>query len=118
MLLILFNIFNLVKYGLYVVVIFIFYVVQIYESELNRHGPTKARHALGSDHCLYILDWYDMIQKFLGLLDPNLFGTKHDGSSPDRSDPSPVLFRTKGFVGVTGIELWIQLNVDGNVVKA
>lgn len=115
MLLTLFNILNLVRYELYVVVIFVFYVVQIYESELNRHGPTKARHALGSDHCLYILDWYDMIQKFLGLLDSNLFGTKHDGSSLDRPDSGLV---TKGFVGVTGIELWIQLNVDGNVIKA
>jgi hypothetical protein len=47
MILVLFNIFNLVSYGLYVVVIFRLYVVQIYGTGLGGHDPIKARRALG-----------------------------------------------------------------------
>jgi hypothetical protein len=47
MMLTLFNIFSLVSYVLYVVVIFEFYVVQIYGPGLGRHGLTQARRALG-----------------------------------------------------------------------
>jgi hypothetical protein len=42
MMLPLFNNFNLVSYVLYVVVIFGLYMVQIYESGLDRHNTTKA----------------------------------------------------------------------------
>jgi hypothetical protein len=46
MMLILFNIFNLVRYEVYVVVIFGFYVVQVYGSDLCHHRPMKTRNAL------------------------------------------------------------------------
>jgi heme/copper-type cytochrome/quinol oxidase subunit 2 len=46
MMLALFNIFSLVSYVLYVVVIFEFYMVQIYRSGLSRHDPTKTRRVL------------------------------------------------------------------------
>jgi hypothetical protein len=42
MILALFNIFSVVSYELYLIVIFKFYVVQIYEPGLGQHGPTKA----------------------------------------------------------------------------
>jgi hypothetical protein len=51
----LFNNFNVVSYGLYLVVIFGFYVVQIYEPGLSLHDPMKARHALELGHCFYSL---------------------------------------------------------------
>jgi hypothetical protein len=41
MILTLFNIFSLVSYVFYVVVIFEFYMVQIYGSGLDRHGLMK-----------------------------------------------------------------------------
>ena len=43
----LFNNFNVVSYGLYLVVIFGFYVVQIYEPGLSLHDLMKAQRALG-----------------------------------------------------------------------
>jgi hypothetical protein len=49
MVLTLFNIFSLVSYVLYVVVIFEFYMVQIYRSGLSKHDPTKTRCVLMSD---------------------------------------------------------------------
>jgi hypothetical protein len=41
MMLVLFNIFNLLSYGLYVVVIFRLYVVQIYGPVLGWYGPKR-----------------------------------------------------------------------------
>jgi hypothetical protein len=57
MMLILFNIFHLVSYGLYEIVIFEFHVVQIYGSGLNRHNPDKDMNRFqdGLDHCFYSL---------------------------------------------------------------
>jgi hypothetical protein len=43
----LFNIFNLVKYGLYVVVTFSLYMVQIYDPILDQHEPMKTCRVLG-----------------------------------------------------------------------
>jgi hypothetical protein len=51
------NIFNLVSYELYVIVIFGFDVVQIYESGLYRHDPKKVRRALGSDWTTFSTLW-------------------------------------------------------------
>jgi hypothetical protein len=45
----LFNIFNIVSYALYMVIIFTFYVIQIYGSSLDRYDPTKPRYALEPD---------------------------------------------------------------------
>jgi hypothetical protein len=53
----LFNIFNLVSYVLYVVVIFRLYVVQIYGSGLGRHDPSKAQRALGSGYATFSTIW-------------------------------------------------------------
>jgi hypothetical protein len=53
----LFNIFNLVSCGLYVIVNFGFYVVQIYGSGLERHGQRK--RALGSDWANVSTFWAD-----------------------------------------------------------
>lgn len=49
MMLALFNIFNVVSHELYLIVLFEFYVVQIYGAELRLTRAKKIRRALGSD---------------------------------------------------------------------
>jgi hypothetical protein len=66
MLFTLFNIFNLVGYRLYVIVIFEFYVVQMYEPGLGRHHPTKTRRVLGPDRAIVSTLW-------LARYDPKVF---------------------------------------------
>ena len=62
MMLAFFNIFNLVSYRFYVVVIFGFCVVQMYGPGLGWHGPTKVRRALGPD-CATISTLYEVVIK-------------------------------------------------------
>jgi hypothetical protein len=67
MLLALFNIFSLVSNEFYVLVIFVFYVVKIYGMGLGRHGPTKARCALGPSRAAVSTVWVDTTRpKFFG----------------------------------------------------
>jgi hypothetical protein len=57
MILILFNIFNLVSCRFYVVVKFEFYMIQIYGPSLSRARPNEATTCFraGLDRCFYIL---------------------------------------------------------------
>jgi hypothetical protein len=89
MLLTLFNIFNLVSYELYVVVIFGFYVVQIYGSCLGQHGATKARRALRLGWTTVSIFWAGTTRpkKFLNLLGLSSFSPKHDELGSGRADP-------------------------------
>jgi hypothetical protein len=82
----LFNVFNLVSHELYVVVIFGRYVIQIYGSDLDRHGPTKTRRALVLGQIIISTLWAGTTRpkSFLGLLGPSPFDPKHDGSGPDQ----------------------------------
>jgi hypothetical protein len=57
MLITLVNIFNLVSYEFYVIVIFEFDVVQIYGSGLYRHDPKKIRRSLGLGSATFSTLW-------------------------------------------------------------
>jgi hypothetical protein len=70
------NIFNLLSYILFIVVIFRFYVIQIYGSARPNEGTTCL--SAGLAHCLYSLGWHDMTYIFLGLLGSNPFDPKHN----------------------------------------
>jgi hypothetical protein len=78
MMLELFNMFNLVSYELYIVVIFWF--GQIYGSGLGQHGPTKARRGLEPDWATVFTLRADTARpkSYLGFPGPNPFGAKHD----------------------------------------
>jgi hypothetical protein len=85
MILILFNIINLVSYEFYVVVIFKFYKVQIYGSGLDRYDPIKARvcFRIGLYQYLYFLDWDNYDQKKFSLINLSPFDSNHDRPRPD-----------------------------------
>jgi hypothetical protein len=88
----LFNIFSLVSYALYVVVIFEFYMIQIYGSGLSRHDPTKTRCVLGLGWTTVFTHWTGTTRskKNLDFLDTNPFDPKHDGFEPGRADPGQL----------------------------
>jgi hypothetical protein len=82
MLLTLFNIFNLVSYKFYLVVIFEFYMVKIYGPDLDQHGSMNTRRvlepviqALGSVWFQSIVEWNRSIL-VLRLFGPNQSGTE------------------------------------------
>jgi hypothetical protein len=95
----LFNIFSLVSYVLYVVIIFKFYMFQIYGPGLGRHGPTKAKHVLESSWTTVSTLWTGTTRPkhFLDLIDPSLFGPKHDGL--ETGQPNPTQFQHYTYVG-------------------
>lgn len=75
MMLPLFNIFNLVRHELYMVVIFGFYAVQIYRPARRNEDTECFRAGAGSLFLLFRPARHD--QKNLGLLDSNPFGFKY-----------------------------------------
>jgi hypothetical protein len=83
----LFNIFNVVNYGLYLVVIFrvMWYIGRhdpkkntiYFRMKLGHCNTTYFRTKLG--HCFYSLNSHSMTKKLRGLLNTTYFSPKHDG---------------------------------------
>ena len=67
---------------------------------LGRHGPKKARRALGPGWASIFTLWAGTARPeiFLGRLGPTPFGPKHDGLGPCRPDPAqfPALCTASG----------------------
>jgi len=70
---------------------------------LGRHGPKKARRALGPGWASIFTLWAGTARPeiFLGRLGPTPFGPKHDGLGPCRPDPAQF----PALVGPLGIRM-------------